>query len=268
MTASGESVARSGFGRRFRRSRTGERLTAVGLALLLLIVWEVTAHAADLLVLPPISEIVPALIVFIQDGTLLDALGVSMLTLVIGMAIAVLLGIAIGALMGLFRRVEYALDVYVNAGMSAPLIAFVPLFVLLFGIGYPTRVLVVVLYAIFPIIVNVFAGMRNVDRSLVEMGESFGASGRQQFWNIQLPHAFPLVLAGIHIGASRGIKGLITGEVLIAVVGLGALVDRYGSAFTMDRLYAIIFVLVALSMVLVWSIEAISRRLIRHAPAR
>ena len=111
-------------------------------------------------------------------------------------------GIVIGTLMGRFRTVEYALDVYINAAMAAPMVAFVPIFILIFGIGYPTRVLTVVIFAIFPIIVNTFAGIRNVDPSIVEMGRSFGAGERQLFWQIRVPAAFRLLSAGIRLGTA------------------------------------------------------------------
>jgi NitT/TauT family transport system permease protein len=143
------------------------------------------------------------------------------------------------------------------------MVAFVPIFILLFGIGYPTRVLTVVIFAIFPIIVNTFAGIRNVDRSLVEMGKSFGARERQLFWQIRVPAAFPLLLAGIRLGTARGVKGLINGEVLVAVVGLGGLVNQYGTPFSMDRLWAIIFFLVALALVIVKLVEMGTRRVVR-----
>jgi NitT/TauT family transport system permease protein len=232
---------------------------------LVMATWELLGRTLDLLMLPPISAIFAALWQFTIDGTLADQLFVSLLTLFIGMVISILLGIAIGAAMGLSRTVESALDVYVNAMMAAPMVAFVPLFILLFGLGYPTRVLTVIIFAIFPIIVNAFAGLRNIDRSTVEMARSFGATKRQLLWQVRIPGAFPYLLAGIRLGTARGVKGLINGEVLVTVVGLGGLVNQYGTAFTMDRLYAIIFFIIALALVLVRGVEWISRRLVPQA---
>jgi NitT/TauT family transport system permease protein len=232
----------------------------------IVVAWEVVGRTANLTVLPPLTEIFAALWRFLTDGTILDSLGVSMITLGLGMAASIGLGILIGALMGRYRTVEYALDVYINAAMAAPMVAFVPVFILVFGIGYPTRVLTVIIFAIFPIIVNTFAGIRNVDPALVEMGRSFGASERQLFWRVRIPAAFPLLLAGIRLGTARGVKGLINGEVLVAVVGLGALVERFGTPFSMERLYALIFFLVALALILVRGVDWLSRRIVR-APA-
>jgi NitT/TauT family transport system permease protein len=245
------------------RTRIFNNLPLLISLLAIVVAWELAGRTADLTVLPPLSEIFAALWQFLIDGTILDSLGVSMITLALGMGLSIVIGILIGALMGRYRTVEYALDVYVNAAMAAPMVAFVPVFILVFGIGYPTRVLTVIIFAIFPIIVNTFTGIRNVDRSMVEMGRSFGASERQLFWRIRVPAAFPLLLAGIRLGTARGVKGLINGEVLVAVVGLGALVDRFGTPFSMERLYALIFFLVALALVLVRLVDWSSRRLVR-----
>jgi NitT/TauT family transport system permease protein len=228
-------------------------------------VWEIAGRSLDLLVLPPMSEIAAALWTFIIDGTLFGNLVVSLITLFAGMAIAIVVGAVIGGAMGLSRTVESALDVYVNAMMAAPMVAFVPLFILLFGLGYPTRIMTVIVFAIFPIIVNAFAGLRNVDRPAVEMAKSFGASKRQLMWQVRIPSAFPYLLAGIRLGTARGVKGLINGEVLVTVVGLGGLVNQYGTAFTMDRLYAVIFFIIALALVLVRLVDWLSRRFVPQA---
>lgn len=233
-------------------------------AVVLMVIWELVGRSADLLILPPLSDVLVGLWTFVADGTLLERLGGTLLALVAGMAISILVGVAVGALMGRFRTVEYALDMYVNAAMGAPMVAFIPVFVLLFGVGYESRIASVVVFAIFPIIVNTAAGIRNVNGSLVAMARSFGATERQMLRWVRLPDAFPMIRAGLRLGASRGVKGVITGEVIIAVVGMGALVKQYGTAFSIDRLYAIVFVLIALAMVTVWIVDRLTRRLIRH----
>ena len=231
---------------------------------LVLVLWEAAGRMADTLVLPPLSAVATALWQFILDGTLVRATAVSLGALALGMLLSIVGGVVIGALMGRYRAVEYALGVYVDAAMSAPMIAFVPLFILLFGIGYPTRVITVIIFAIFPIIINTFAGVRSVDPSLVQMARSFGANERQLFWQVRLPGAFPLMASGIRLGTSRGVKGVVNGEVLIAVVGLGGLVNQYGNAFSMDALYAIIIYLVAAAMILLFLVDGVLHRLIKH----
>lgn len=261
IAAGGGGAVRPGPFRRWAGNHGPFILSFIGLVGL----WELLGRTLNLLVLPPMSQILAALWTFLLDGTLAENLLVSLITLFAGMAIAMVVGIVIGGAMGLSRTVESALDVYVNAMMAAPMVAFVPLFILLFGLGYPTRIMTVIVFAIFPIIVNAFAGMRNVDRPAIEMARSFGATKRQMMWQVRIPSAFPYLLAGIRLGTARGVKGLINGEVLVTVVGLGGLVNQYGTAFTMDRLYAVIFFIIALAMVLIRLVDWSSRRLVPQA---
>jgi NitT/TauT family transport system permease protein len=91
------------------------------------------------------------------------------------------------------------------------------------------------------------------------MGRSFGATGRQLFWQVRVPAASGLIGTGLRIGTIRGLKGLVNGEVLVAVVGLGRLVVRSGNAFTMDRLYAVVFFLVLLTFLATGAVRLLTR---------
>ena len=247
-----------------RPGRIAAALPAVLSFVVMLGLWEMTARWLQSLVFPPVTEIAIALADLITSGVLFEHLVISGVTLVAGLAIAIVIGITVGALMGIFSPIEKALDVYVNAAMAAPMIAFVPIFILLFGLGYPTRILTVIIFALFPIIINAYTGVRNVDRSLEEMARSFGATRRQVVLQVQLRAAFPYLLAAIRLGTGRGIKGLINGEVLVTVVGLGGLVKTYGTAFSMDYLYAIIFFIVALALLTIRAVDHLTRHVGRQ----
>ena len=216
--------------------------TVIGVA----VVWEVAGRVWNFLYLPPLSKVLTAMWGLIADGTVPKEMGASLFALGVGMAISIVLGLSLGTLMGVFPVVRKTLDAYVDAMMSAPTVAFVPLFILLFGLGYPTRVATVVLFAIFPLIINAQAGARAVDQNLTEMGRSFGASRGQMLRELRLPMAYPHIQAGLRMGVARGVDGMMTGEVLIAATGLGGLLGRFGNAFTMDKLYAVILILLAM----------------------
>jgi NitT/TauT family transport system permease protein len=216
--------------------------TTIGVA----VVWEVVGRLWNFLYLPPLSKVLGAMWGLIVDGTVPREMGASLFALGVGMAIAITIGLTLGTLMGIFPVVRKTLDMYVDAMMAAPTVAFVPLFILLFGLGYPTRIATVVLFAIFPLIINAQAGARAVDQNLTEMGRSFGANSRQMLREVRLPMAYPHIQAGLRIGVARGVDGMMTGEVLIAATGLGGLLGRYGNAFTMDKLYAVILILLAM----------------------
>ncbi|PJJ63608.1 ABC transporter permease [Compostimonas suwonensis] len=223
------------------------------------IVWQIAGLAANFIYLPPLSDVLVALWELIVDGTIWNQLGVSLSMLAAGLSISIVGGVLIGVLMGLFRPVRYALDVYVDAMMAAPMVAFVPLFIMLFGLGAETRLAVVILFALFPIIVNTQVGVEAADRRLIEMGKSFGVSRLRAVFALRLPMAYPQIRAGLRLGVSRGVDGLITGEVLISVVGLGGLVSKYGNGFTMDRLFAVAIVIVVLALVAVQLTDFVTR---------
>lgn len=210
--------------------------------------WEAAGRALDFLFLPPLSQVGRMLWRLLLDGTIAAALADSLLALAGGMALAVAAGVGIGTLMALSAPVREALEVYIDAAMAAPMVAFVPVFILVFGLGYLTRVATVVIFAFFPIVVNTFTAMRRPQEDLLEMARAFGATPAQLFWRVRLPMAYPAIRAGVQVGMGRGVDGLITGEVLIAAAGLGGLVARFGNAFTMDRLWAVVFVIAALAL--------------------
>jgi NitT/TauT family transport system permease protein len=253
---------------RRRAVRGRDALVPVATVVLLAVAWEVVGRSADLLYLPPFSAVAERLWELTRDGTIPSELGASVAALGAGMAISVVAGVVLGVLMGLFPLVRQTLDVYVDALLTAPVIAFVPLFILLFGLGFQTRIAACVLFALPPIVVNTMAGVRSVDPDLVSMGRSFGASRWQLFWQVRLPMASGHVEAGLRMGVARGVDGVITGEVLIAAVGLGGLVSRFGNSFTMDRLDAVVAVIIVLVLVSVGVVRVLGWLARGRRPAR
>lgn len=216
-------------------------------SLALLLFWEVTGRAAQFPYLPPPTKVLVALWTLSINGTILKALSATLVALAVGLVAAIALGIGIGTAIGLSRTARLAFGPYIDALMSAPMTAFVPLFILLFGLGIETRIVVVIVFAFFPIVVNTQAGMMAVREDLIEMARSFGASRSEIFWKVRLPMSYDHIATGLRMGMARGVEGNITGEVLIAAVGIGALVTQYGRAFTTDRLFAIVIVIILMS---------------------
>lgn len=213
----------------------------------LIAAWEVVARIADFPYLPPPTRVLAALWTLSLNGTILKALSATLFALMIGLGSAIVLGIGIGTAIGLSRIARLTLGPFIDALMSASMTAFVPLFILLFGLGIETRIIVVIAFAFFPIVVNTQAGMMAAREDLIEMARSFGAGRWEIFWKVRLPAAYDHIATGLRMGMARGVEGNITGEVLIAAVGLGALVTQYGRAFTTDRLFAIVIVIIVMS---------------------
>jgi NitT/TauT family transport system permease protein len=227
----------------------------------LALLWEVTGRAMDSTLIPPLSQIGAVWWKLLSSGKLLSNLSMSLTTLVTGFCLAVLIGVVVGLLMGRFRAVEHFLDLYVNALMSAPSTAFVPVLILWFGLGVESRVAVVFLFAVFVIIINTMTGVKQVDTVLVEMARSFGAREKEIFFMIILPAALPAIMAGLRLGMGRAVKGMVTAEMLLTLTGIGAMIMQYGSSFATDSLFAVIFTVLLIALLTMKAVQWLDRRL-------
>lgn len=224
-------------------------------------IWEVAGRALDSVLIPPLSQIGAAWWKLFASGKLLSNLTMSLATLAAGFFLAVLIGIVVGVLMGRFRAVEHFLDLYVNALMSAPMTAFVPVLILWFGLGVESRIAVVFLFAVFVVIINTMTGVKQVDTVLVEMARSFGAKEREVFFKIMLPAALPAIMAGVRLGLGRAVKGMVTAEMLLTLTGIGAMIMQYGSSFATDSLFAVILTILIIAMITMKLVQWLDQRL-------
>jgi NitT/TauT family transport system permease protein len=227
----------------------------------LVILWEVAGRTLDSVLIPPLSQIGAAWWRLFVSGKLLSNLTMSLVTLIAGFFLAVLFGVVIGLLMGRFRAVEHFLDLYVNALMSAPTTAFVPVLILWFGLGVESRIAVVFLFAVFVIIINTMTGVKQVDSVFVEMARSFGAKEKEIFFKIILPAAMPAIMAGVRLGMGRAVKGMVTAEMLLTLTGIGAMIMQYGSAFATDSLFAVILTILIIAMITMKLVQWLDQRL-------
>ena len=240
------------------KSRLGTNVISV---ITLGILWEIAGRTADSALIPPVSKIASAWLRLLASGKLLDNLIMSLGTLAAGFFLALIVGILLGVLMGRFRGVEHFFDLYINALMSAPATAFVPVLILWFGLGVGSRIAVVFLYAFFVIVINTLTGVKQVERTFVEMARSFGAGERDVFFKIILPAAMPAIMAGLSLGMGRAVKGMVTAEMLLTLTGIGAMIMQYGSAFATDALFAVILTILILAVIMMKLVQLVDRRL-------
>ena len=229
------------------------------------ILWEIIGRLLGLPWLPPFSKVSVALMQLIRSGEILANLVVSVRTLAIGFAISLIAGLVVGVMMGLSRRVDQAIGIYVNALLFTPHLVFAPIFFALFHLSDWTRIAVIVKYTVFVIIINTATAIRAADPSLLEMARSFGASRRQIFSRILLPASLVLLFAGIRLGMGRAVKGMINGEMFIAFVGLGGVVQKYGSQFDASKVLAITLVILAVALVMGALVQIVDKRMTRWA---
>ncbi len=226
-----------------------------------IVAWEAVGQVLRFPWLPPLTTVLAAAWELIATGQIIGNLLISLSSLAMGVGVALAIGVPLGLLMGWYPIAGVTLDPYVDAMLASPSIAFVPIAFVLFGLSPVTRILVVFLFAFFIIVINAESAVRQVDPALIEMAEVYGARRPQLFWKVVLPDALPLVMAGVRLGVVHGVKGMINGEIFIALVGLGAMVRAFGGQFDAAHVWAIVIIIVAVAQVLSGTIRVIDRRL-------
>ena len=229
----------------------------------LLIVWEALGRLDVSMFVPPVTTVAAAWWQLVANGTLTRAAASSLVSLVKGFVPAAVLGVSVGLAMGRFATVRHLLDGWVNALMSAPLSALVPVLIALFGIRDTVVAATVFMFSFFVIVVNTLTGVRSTDPSLVEMARSFGAGELALFGRVYLPSALPAVMLGLRLGVVQAVKGMVVGEMLISLVGLGERLIYYGNTFLIAELYAVIASVLLIALATSQLAQALDRALIR-----
>jgi ABC-type nitrate/sulfonate/bicarbonate transport system permease component len=166
---------------------------------------------------------------------------------VVGIVAALLVSAVFGAAMALIPAVRTALYPLVIVSQTVPLIALAPLFVLWFGFGLLPKVLVVALVCFFPILVNLIEGQDAVDPDQIDLLRSMGAGRLEIFRRVLVPASIPYLFAGLRISATYSVMGAVIGEWLGGSEGIGVYMLRSQKAFALDRVFAAIAIVVALS---------------------
>jgi ABC-type nitrate/sulfonate/bicarbonate transport system permease component len=225
--------------------------------------WEYFGRRIDPLFLAAPSKIAEAAVDMAASGELLQALLSTLYPFAVGMAISILGGIVIGVAMAQWRLVEYIIDPFVNAMYSIPRVALVPLIMLWAGLGVSSKIIILVSIAIFPVIINTFAGIRDVRHSMIEVGRAYCATETQIFFKIIVPSAIPFLMTGIRLAVGLGIIGIVVAEFFTAQTGLGGIIIRYANLFATARMFVPIIVIGLLGVVLTEMVRAIEVRLSR-----
>jgi NitT/TauT family transport system permease protein len=231
-------------------------------------VWEVVGRLGLVSLLPPFSEVVGALPEVVGSQTFADAAWITLQAFLIGMALSLVVGIGVGILMGTSRAVASVMGMWVNIFESSPLTAVVPALMALLGFGLPTMIVTVVLFSVWVIALDTQVGVERVNPSLVEMGRSFGASKRALYVRIVLRAALPELLAGIRLGVIRGLKGVVIGQLLIAVLGVGYLFELYSRNFLMPQFWALLIILFAFAFLASEAVAYFERKVSFYASSR
>jgi ABC-type nitrate/sulfonate/bicarbonate transport system permease component len=243
-------------------SRGGMTWGLRGVSLLTtLALWEWYGRSTNPILFTYPTAVVHATLEMIADGTLLTALGQSLSVLAFGFAMGMLGGIGVGLLSGRSLVVAALLDLPVTALYATPTVALVPLLVLWFGFGTPAKIVVVLLFTIFPVLINTMRGVREVDPRLVEVAQAFCSTEYRLWTDLILPSALPFIMTGVRLAIGRALIAVIVAEFYTAISGLGYLIVSNAHAFQTARVFVPVVVLMTLGVVTTGALEMVEARI-------
>lgn len=242
----------------------------IGLLILVavLLIWEFLPPILGVprFIIPTISDMIGELGRMYRRENLIPNFFSTALYTVLGFAIGSLLGAIMGYLLGLSRFWEKVLSPYILALQIAPKVAFAPLFIMWFGYNATPKLLVTVLIVFFPVLVNVLAAMKTVDRDMVNLARAYNLSRWQIFLKVEFPSTLPNLLAGLRISSTLAVIGVTVGELVGGNTGLGFLIAYGGgqanAAMVFNAIILLTIIGIALYSVLAWAEE----RLLHYIP--
>jgi NitT/TauT family transport system permease protein len=244
-----------------RRRRTaikdfGIRMVALAIFLSL---WQIAALNADPVLFTSPLKVAIAGFDMLVSGELWAGLWPSLLVLLMGLTLAIAFGTLLGLALARFRVLDVGLTVYITFLYSIPSVALVPLIVLWAGYQTTAKVIILFLFAFFPMVINTYQGVKSVDPKLLEVGRAFRCSERQLWTNIVLPGALPFIVTGIRLAVGRGMIGMVLADLYTAISGIGYLIVRAASTFQVDKMFVPIVVLGLLGVTLTALLRVVER---------
>jgi sulfonate transport system permease protein len=244
--------------RKRRRQLLNLAIRASSLTVVLTI-WQVFGGMIDPVLFTTPLEIYKAAVGMIGSGELWTYLWPSLVVLGIGLTLAAIFGVAIGLLLARFWMLDVALGVYITFLYSIPSVALVPLIVLWAGFETTAKVVILFLFAFFPMAINTYQGVRNVDPKLLEVGRAFRCSERQLWANIVLPAALPFIVTGLRLAVGRGLIGMVLADLYTAISGIGYLIVRTAATYQVNKMFVPIVTLGLLGVTLTWLLRVLER---------
>jgi sulfonate transport system permease protein len=256
-----QEAARLRAGALQRRAALGRAAIRVVSLILVLGGWEYFGRQTNPVLFTYPTAVAQAAMKMIASGELWKYLSQSLVVLFAGLGLASVFGIALGLLMARVRVIDIALDTYITALYSIPSVALVPVLVLWFGFEMTAKIAVVFLFTFFPIVINTYQGVKNVDERLIEVGRAFRCSERDLWAHIVLPAALPFIVAGLRLAIGRGLIGMVLADLYTAITGIGYLIARYASTYRTDAMFVPVVTLGILGITLTGILRFIERRL-------
>ncbi len=241
----------------------GAQTLAIRLATLvaLLVGWQIVGAHVDPVVFTTPTAVFAAAVDMIGSGELWTYLAPSLLVLLYGMLLASVVGIIVGLLLARYWVLDVALGPVITFLYSIPTVALVPLIVMWAGFDTGAKVIILFLFAFFPVAINTHQGVRNVDEKLLEVGRAFRCNERQLWANIVLPAALPFIVTGLRLALGRGLIGMVLADLYTAISGVGYLIVRSANTYQVDRMFVPVVLLGLLGVALTALLRVAERRI-------
>lgn len=254
------------------RATTGRRNAVGSLSLLVvfLAMWQWLPGILDVpdYIIPKFSDVCAEFLRMYRNDDLLYHSLMTTTEVIAGFLIGALLGIVFGCLLGMSPTAESILSPYILALQIAPKVAFAPLFIMWFGYTIYPKILVAVLIVFFPIMVNVLSAIRAIDPDQINLARTFGASRMQIFWKIEFPASRAPLFAGLRIGATLSVIGIVVGEIIGGNIGLGYLLVYGEGAGNTAMVFCAIMLLTIIGILVYQATLITERRVLHYLPKR
>ena len=252
-----------------------QRLESIALGaaaiVLLLLIWELLPHFLPIkqgtrLFFTVPSRILGTLWQMFASGAIWAPLGVSAAAFAIGLAVAIVVGLPLGVVLGRSKTLNAMFDPFVTAFNATPRLVFLPLVMLWLGIGMWSKIAIVFLGAVFPLLINTHEGVRNADKVLINVVRSFGATEWDVARLVVIPNSLPFIVVGLRLAIGRAILGVVVAEFFGAQAGLGVIMVRAASSFNVDVVFAGLIVFAGLSLIMTGLVKVLEDRMSRWRP--
>ena len=246
-------------------------LLGSGSIVLLLLLWQslpyvITISPGMQLFFTTPSRIAVTLWGMFASGEIWEPLRVSASAFAIGLAMAVAVGLPLGVMLGRSRTLNAMLDPFITAFNATPRLVFLPLLLLWLGLGLWSKVVIVFIGALFPILINTYEGVRNSDKLLINVVRSFGAGEWDIARLVVVPNALPYIVAGLRLAIGRAVLGVVVAEFFGSEEGLGVIMVRAASSYHVDIVFAGVIVFAVLSLAMTSAVQMMEKRLGRWRP--
>jgi ABC-type nitrate/sulfonate/bicarbonate transport system permease component len=246
--------------RRTRRDRRVFLLTRLISLAVVLGAWQYYGMHTAAVIFEPLTKVIQALGTEFHTYGLASAIWYSLWTFAIGYAAGVVIGVVLGMCVGLYRSAEAGLGLYLQALYATPMVAIVPLLSIWMGFGVLTQEVIIGMFVVFPCVVSVFYGVRNLDTDLLEVARSLRMSRLSLWRHVLLPGTVPYIAAGAAQGVAMGLVGMFIAEIFTQLSGLGNQLESAAQTYHTDRALAVLLVIMALGVVLRTLITLVQRK--------